>query len=63
MDCTRTFASVGGLIEAYDRLVSAGLSKEDIVTIIRGVLGQFLFRLTYLLDDNSLEDEELREQV
>lgn len=49
------------IVSAYERLVSLGASQEDLVLILRGVMAQFLFRLCYLLDDNSLTDEELGE--
>lgn len=34
-----------------------------LTTLIRGALGQSLYRVAYLLDDNSIQDEELEEFV
>ena len=56
----RTSESATALVGAYDRLVAAGASQQDIVVLLRGALGQFLYQLTYLLDDNSIEDEDLQ---
>lgn len=61
MHGARDVESAKDLVTACDRLMQAGASPGDLVTVIRGALGQFLYRLSYMLDDNSVEDEELRE--
>jgi hypothetical protein len=47
------------IVSAYERMSSAGASDADLATLLRGVMGQFLFRLSYILDDNGHDDEEL----
>jgi hypothetical protein len=48
------------IIAAFERIKAVGGSEGDISTVLRGVMGHFLFRLSYLLDDPSLTDPELR---
>ena len=63
MRAAKGFESAKGMVAACDRITAAGALPGDLVTVIRGALGQFLYRLCYLLDDNSIEDEELKEEV
>ncbi len=49
------------IVAGYERLLSLGASKADIVNICRGVMSQFLRRIAYLLNDPSIYDEELAE--
>lgn len=49
------------IVAAYERLAALGASNGDLATILRGVMGRFLYRVSYLLDDPSLSDEELQE--
>ena len=61
MHAAREVESAKELVAACDRLIQCGASPGDVVTVIRGALGQFLFNLTYKLDDNMVQDEELQE--
>lgn len=47
------------IVAAFERIKAVGGSEGDISTVLRGVMGHFLFRLSYLLDDPSLTDPEL----
>lgn len=59
MRAARECDSAKELVEACNRLIQSGASPGDVVTVIRGALGQFLYRVSYLLDDNQVLDEEL----
>jgi hypothetical protein len=48
-----------GLGLACQRLLAAGASREDIAEVARHTQWQLLHSLCYLLDDPSLEEEEL----
>lgn len=51
------FAGMGA---ALDRAVAAGVSKEDLSQIARGMQVDFLSRLCYMLEDNGLTEPELQ---
>jgi hypothetical protein len=57
-DPSAPFAGIG---LALDRLLSAGASRSDLIDLVRGMQGQLLFSLCYLLDDPSLIEPELSE--
>ncbi|MGB8701930.1 MAG: hypothetical protein WCD18_21145 [Thermosynechococcaceae cyanobacterium] len=59
MQDAKEFESAKELVNAYERLVDLGCMPGDITSVIRGALGQFLYHLSYKLDDNCIEDEEL----
>src|SRR5437763_1308346 len=50
-DPSAPFAGVG---LALDRLLAGGASRHDLSDLVRGMQGQLLFDLCYLLDDPSL---------
>lgn len=51
------------VVAAYDRLVAAGASQEDLLAVVRGFMAEFLFGIAYLMDDPSFEDEVLAREV
>ncbi len=51
------------IVAGYERLLALGASQQDLVNICRGVMSQFLHRIAYLLDDPSIDDDELSELV
>jgi hypothetical protein len=61
MHYARKQHSESDIVAAYERMVALGVPNEDLILILRGVMGRFLYRLCYLLDDPSLEDEEIEE--
>jgi hypothetical protein len=63
MSGTKKCESTLPIFAAYERLRAVGASNEDLATLARGVLGDFLYRLAYLLDDNSFTDPELRKII
>ncbi|GAA5162974.1 hypothetical protein [Viridibacterium curvum] len=52
------FAGIG---HALGRMLSAGVAREDIVDLARGMQGQLLFDICYLLGDPSLPDSSVDE--
>ncbi len=48
------------LESAYERVAAAGVSKEDILALMREACRDYLWHITYILDDNSIEDDELK---
>lgn len=51
------------LAAATERLRAAGAINEDLLAMVRGLMGEFLFRISYLLDDPSFTDEQLQECI
>ena len=51
------FAGMGA---ALDRAVAAGVSKEDLSQIARGMQVELLLGLCYMLEENGLEEPELQ---
>ena len=51
------------VVAAYDRLVAAGASQEDLLAMVRAFMAEFLFGIAYLMDDPSFEDEVLAREV
>jgi hypothetical protein len=52
------YAGVGA---ALKRALAKGVSRQDLTDIARGVQGQLLFGVCYLLDDPSFTEPELRD--
>ena len=53
-------APYSGMGAALKRAVAAGVSREDLSQIARGVQAELLCQLCYMLDDNGLNEEELK---
>ncbi|MDD2760095.1 MAG: hypothetical protein PHH11_07360 [Methylomonas sp.] len=51
------------IVAIYERMLAMGIANEDLALLLRGVMSQFLHRIAYLLDDASLTDEDLRENI
>lgn len=51
------------IVAIYERMLTMGIANEELASLFRGVMSQFLYRIAYLLDDPSLEDEALRENI
>jgi hypothetical protein len=48
------------IVAVFERLKATGCSEADLASMLRGVMGHFLFRISYLLDDPSFyADPEL----
>jgi hypothetical protein len=45
--------------EALSRALAAGVSRQDLVDIVRGAQGDMLSQLCYMLEDNGLTESEL----
>lgn len=50
------FAGIG---HSLTRMLAAGVAREDIVDLVRGMQAQLLFDICYLLDDPSINEESL----
>ena len=53
---SRQLPAAEHVVEAYERIVAAGANASDLMLLTRSIMGEFLFRVCYLLDDPSLED-------
>jgi hypothetical protein len=49
------------VVSAYDQLLASGADLHDLIPILRALMAGFLFRVSYLLDDPSLDDPALAE--
>jgi len=54
-------APYSGVGHSLARLLANGASRDDVVDLARGMQAQLLFDICYLLDDPSLEDDEVEE--
>lgn len=52
-------APFSGMGAALRRAVSAGVAREDLSQIARGVQAELLFQISYMLGDNGLTEPEL----
>ncbi|MFM9878940.1 MAG: hypothetical protein ACKVOO_00830 [Burkholderiaceae bacterium] len=52
-------APFSGMGAALKRAVSAGVAREDLSQIARGVQAELLCQLSYMLEDNGLTEPEL----
>ncbi len=53
-------APFSGMGAALKRAVAAGVQREDLTQIARGVQAELLFQLCYMLEDNGLTEPELQ---
>jgi hypothetical protein len=58
LDPEAPFAGIGN---ALSRLTAEGALRSDITEVVRGMQAEFLFSLCYLLDDPSIEEDEVSE--
>lgn len=52
-------AGESDVLAALERMINAGTSKNDIVLVIKEMMARLLYDISYLVDDPSIEDEEL----
>ncbi|MBB3061408.1 hypothetical protein [Microbulbifer rhizosphaerae] len=52
-------APYAGVGHAVDRILAAGVSREDIVDLVRGMQAELLFDFCYLLDDPAIMEPNL----
>jgi len=51
------------IVSVYKHMLDLGVTNDDLATLFRGVMSQFLYQTAYLLDDSGIEDEELGEII
>ena len=63
VEMARRQPAEANIVATYEHFSSLGVTNNELATLFRSVLSQFLLQVAYLLDDPSLDDEELREII